>query len=177
LSGPLGPDSARVGPDKLCAKETMKEIQKKKLTTTDVAKNMNNWRDRDSEKITGIFKNQEFPGQSISFNFKLYQGDDIETYHLLDGERYTLPRGVVRHLNTACYYKEYRHIAGETGQYGIRGAADGRRAIGSDTGMTEMKKVHRFAFMPLDFSDDDGDVTASPLVEVTTDTSQIITRK
>jgi len=65
----------------------MKEIQKKKLTTSDVAKNMNNWRDRDAEKMTGIFKNQEFPGQSVSFNFKLYQGDDIETYHLLDGEK------------------------------------------------------------------------------------------
>ena len=68
--------------------------------------------------VTGIFKNLENPatdggGGSVVFSYKYYPGDENKIYELFDGERYTLPRGVARHLNNNCYYKEYQHLQGE----------------------------------------------------------------
>jgi hypothetical protein len=141
----------------------------KKMTREQMAKHIENMRARDSELVSGIFKNLENPASgssrgSVAFAYKLYPGDQ-EFYELTDGERYTLPRGVARHLNVNCFYREYQHLPGEFGQTGMRGAApDGRLHT---TNMQMSRKVHRFAFHSLEYMDDDGDMTPTNLVEVT----------
>lgn len=142
----------------------------KKISRDELAKQIKKMRDRDAEMVTGIFKNLENPATnggrgSVIFSYKYYPGDENEVYELWDGERYTLPRGVARHLNNNCFYKEYQHLQGEFGQQGIRGGCntDGRLQTNS---LQAAKKVHRYAFHSLEYMDDDADMYPSNLVEV-----------
>jgi hypothetical protein len=143
----------------------------KKITKDELAKQIKKMRDRDAEMVTGIFKNLENPAVnggrgSVTFSYKFYPGDDNTIYELCDGERYSLPRGVARHLNNNCYYKEYKHLQGEHGEAGVRGAIQGDgRAITQQMQMS--RKVHRYAFHSLEYMDDDVDMYPSNLVEVT----------
>lgn len=142
----------------------------KKISREELAKQIKKMRDRDSELVTGIFKNLENPATnggrgSVVFSYKYYPGQENEVYELCDGERYTLPRGVARHLNNNCFYKEYQHLPGEFGQTGIRGgiSSDGRIQTNS---LQMAKKVHRYAFHSLEYMDDDVDMYPANLVEV-----------
>lgn len=144
-----------------------------KLTREELAKKIKRMRDRDAELVVGIFKNLENPAVggsrgSVLFGYKAYHNDPYEMYELVDGERYQLPRGVARHLNNNCYYKEYEHMKGEFGSTGVRqgsaGAADGRLK-GQQLQMS--RKIHRYAFHSLEYMDDDADMMPSGLVEVT----------
>lgn len=143
----------------------MTQQEPKKMTKVDVAKQIPNWRSRDAELVTGIFKNLETRGGSVTFNYKAYPGDDFRTYHLMDGERYSIPRGVARHLNNNCFYKEYKHLKGEFGDTGVRGAFNDGRLKAENMQMAQ--KVHRYAFHSMEFMDDDIDMKQSDLVEVT----------
>jgi hypothetical protein len=128
-------------------------------------KKLEKLQERDSEMVTGIFKNLENPGGSVQFNYKCYEGEDYLAYELRDGERYVLPRGVARHLNTNCYYKEYKHLGGEFGETGIRAGFNDGRLRGDK--MQASRKIHRYAFHSLEFMDDELDMKPSNLVEVT----------
>jgi hypothetical protein len=139
-------------------------VNPRKMTTSDVAKNIPNWQARDSELVTGIFKNHEAPGQSVTFNYKAYPGEDYREWHFQDGEKYTIPRGVARHLNTSCYYLEHKHLPDQTGQYGIRQALDGRAPANAT--MTISTKKYRYAFNSIDFGDDDLELVQSDLAQV-----------
>lgn len=143
----------------------------RKITREELAKQIKKMRDRDAEMVTGIFKNLENPATnggrgSVVFSYKYYPGEDNTVYELFDGERYTIPRGVARHLNNNCFYREYNHLPGEFGQQGIRAGAnpDGRLQSNS---LQMSKKVHRYAFHSLEYMDDDVDMYPSNLVEVT----------
>lgn len=149
------------------------QAETRKMTRDQLEKEIKKMRDRDREMVTGIFKNLENPAQngskgSVSFGYKAYPGDELEFYELWDGERYNLPRGVARHLNQNCWYKEYKHLSGEMGQQGIRGAnADGRLAS-KDAGMQMARKVHRYAFHSLEFMDEDPmESSQKSIIEVT----------
>ena len=142
----------------------------KKINREELSKQIRKMRERDAELVTGIFKNLENPSTnggrgSVIFSYKYYPGEANEVYELWDGERYTLPRGVARHLNNNCYYKEYQHLQGEFGQQGIRGGQnpDGRLQTNS---LQMAKKIHRYAFHSLEYMDDDADMYPSNLVEV-----------
>jgi hypothetical protein len=141
--------------------------EQRKMTKEDLKRKWTSWRDRDAELVTGIFKNNEAPGQSTAFGYKMYPGEEIKDWFFQDGEKYTIPRGIARHLNTECYYKEYKHMPGETGQFGVRqGARDGHTPKQDD--MMIMRKVHRYSFHSLEFGDDDLDMIPAPdIVEVT----------
>lgn len=150
---------------------TSQQEASKKITREELAKQIRKMRDRDSEIVTGIFKNLENPATnggrgSVVFSYKYYPGQENEVYELYDGERYALPRGVARHLNNNCFYREYQHLPGEFGQQGIRTAAntDGRLQTNS---FQAAKKVHRYAFHSLEYMDDDADMYPSNLVEIT----------
>jgi hypothetical protein len=143
----------------------------RKISRDDLAKQIKKMRDRDSEMVTGIFKNLENPATNggrgaVCFSYKYYPGDENTMYELWDGERYTLPRGVARHLNNNCYYKEYQHLPGEQGLGGIRSGhnQDGRLQAQN---IQMAKKVHRYAFHSLEYMDDDAEMYPSNLVEVT----------
>lgn len=142
----------------------------RKMTKGEMEKHIQRMRDRDNEKVTGIFTNYENRASNgglgmVQFSYKAYPQDSNEIYELYDGERYTIPRGVARHLNTNCFYREYQHLPGEHGTAGIRGGApDGRLNTRS---MQMSRKVHRYAFNNVEFMDDDIDMVPSNLVEVT----------
>lgn len=145
--------------------------QPTKMTREEMQRHILKMRDRDAEKVTGIFKNLENPATNggrgaVVFSYKIYPGDEVEVYELLDGERYTLPRGVARHLNNNCFYREYQHLPGEHGVQGVRqgGVPDGRL---SKQNLQASRKVHRYAFHSLEYMDDDGDMYPANLVEVT----------
>lgn len=143
---------------------------KKKVTKEEFAKQMKRMRDRDAEMVTGVFKNLEHQGVgggrgALVFSYKFYHGDENVIYELLDGERYTIPRGVARHLNNNCYYKEYQRLQGEFGATGMREAVnpDGRLQTSQ---FQAAKKIHRFAFHSLEYMDDDSDMYPADLIEV-----------
>lgn len=143
----------------------------KKISRDELAKQIKKMRDRDAEMVTGIFKNLENPSSnggrgSLVFSYKYYPDTQNEIYELFDGERYTLPRGVARHLNNNCFYREYQHLQGEYGQRGIRsGISNDGRLQANSIQMT--KKIHRYAFHSLEYMDDDIDMYPSNIVEVT----------
>lgn len=153
------------------AKVGVKKDAPKKITREELSRQIKKMRERDAELVTGIFKNLENPGTGSSrgalvFGFKAYPGDEYTFYELLDGERYTIPRGVARHLNNNCFFKEYQHLPGEYGNKGIRTAMNPEGRLNTSN-FQMAKKIHRFAFHSLEFMDDDPDMNPTDIVEVT----------
>lgn len=60
--------------------------------------------DRDHEIVTGLFRNYEVPGGSLSFSYKKWKKDPVEKYTMIDGEKYKIPRMIAEHLNTNIAY-------------------------------------------------------------------------
>lgn len=98
---------------------------------------LENMRARDAEMVKGIFKFYEVPGGKLTFFYKAYKPDPIERYEMNDGEVYTIPLGVAKHLNRNCWYPVHEHEIDEHGKASTR--------IG--------KKVQRFYFQSLEFVD------------------------
>ncbi len=105
-------------------------------------------RDRDSEMVKGIFRFYEVPGGSMNFVYKAYEGDKVERYDMIDGEVYTVPLGVARHLNKNLWYPEYDYVKDENTKNIIRAT----------------KKVRRCGFQGLEFTDTD-DLKESRIIE------------
>ena len=105
-----------------------------------------NWmRDRDREKVKGVFRFYERPGGDMEFVYRAYKGDPVEKYSMIDGQTYEIPLGVARHLNKNGWYPEYEYVPG------------GKTILvpgGQPTNMRIGKKTHRFGFQKLDFLDD-----------------------
>lgn len=104
---------------------------------TPVAPNRRFQRDKDREKVRGIFRFFEVPGGSMSFVFKAYKEDPVERFDLLDGETYSIPLGVAKHLNKNGWYPVHVYSMDETGKQVMK--------IG--------QKVRRFGFQSLEFID------------------------
>lgn len=108
-------------------------------------------RDKDREIVKGIFRFYEVPGAMLSFPYKAYKGDEVARYDLVDGEVYSLPLGVARHLNKSGWYPIHAHTQAEDGKPAMK--------IG--------QKVRRYGFQSLEFVDiDDLSEHGSPLVTV-----------
>jgi hypothetical protein len=99
--------------------------------------NLRYQRDKDREMVKGIFRFFEVPGGSMEFVFKAYKEDPVEKYSFYDGETYTIPLGVARHLNKNGWYPLHQHAVDEHGKPLMK--------IGS--------KVRRFGFQSLEFMD------------------------
>jgi hypothetical protein len=138
----------------------MAHIQEKKPTTvtepilvpeTKKPLNLKYQRDKDREKVKGIFRFHEVPGGSMSFVFKAYKEDQVERFDLIDGQVYTLPLGVAKHLNRNVWYPVHAHLQDESG----------------NQSMKINQKVRRCSFQSLEFVDvDDLSPIGSPLVGV-----------
>jgi hypothetical protein len=108
-------------------------------------------RDKDREMVKGIFRFHEVPGGQMSFNFKKYKEDPVERFDLVDGQVYTIPLGVAKHLNTNCWYPIHQYMQDESGKPVMK--------VG--------QKVRRCSFQSLEFVDvDDLTPVGKPLVEV-----------
>ena len=109
--------------------------------------------DKDREPVRGIFRFYECPGACLQFVYRAYKEDDVERYDLNDGEVYTIPLGVARHLNKNGRYPIHAYKVNENGT----------------TSQHIGKKVARFGFQSLEFVDiGDVDATGSDgVIEVT----------
>ena len=101
--------------------------------------NLEFMRNRDKEPVRGKFIFHEVPGGQMSFVYKAYENDDVERFDLVDGEIYTLPLGVAKHLNKNCWYPVHTHTVYENGKP--------IQKIG--------QKVRRCSFQSLEFVDID----------------------
>jgi len=98
---------------------------------------LSSMRENDRQKVKIRFKYYDCPGGEMKFVFKAYKQDPVEKYSLVDGQIYTLPIGVVRHLNKNCYYKIHEYVMND------RGVAS--QVVG--------KKIQRCEAVPLEFVD------------------------
>lgn len=109
-------------------------------------------RDKDRELVKGKFIFHEVPGGTMSFSIKIHKEDPVENYTLVDGEMYSLPLGVARHLNRNCWYPIYSHLSGEKGvSAGLSASLYGS----SGQSMKIGQKVRRCSFQSLEFLDID----------------------
>lgn len=118
---------------------TSKEIARPKISGKNLGKSLKWRRDRDREIVKGMFKFYEVPGGSMSFVYRAYKEDKTERYDMLDGNVYSIPLGVARHLNKNGWYPVHAHTMDEHG-------------------MPQMKighKKRRFGFQSLEFVDMD----------------------
>ena len=89
----------------------------------------------DSKMVSGVFKNIESPGGDVTFTYRGYLADPIRVYNLVDGESYSLPLGVARHINRQCKYTKSAHLVNK----------DGTPMIGAG------KPTQRYEFISTDF--------------------------
>jgi hypothetical protein len=94
-------------------------------------------RDKDRQLVKGRFKYYDCPGGEMKFSFKQYKGDPVAKYELLDGQVYSIPLGVARHLNKNCFYTVHKHAVDNSG--------NPSQIIG--------QKIQRCEFVPLEFVD------------------------
>ena len=106
--------------------------------TADFKAKLKRMRDKDREKVKGIFRFYELPGGTLEFVYNKYAEDPIEKYALTDGHLCTIPLGVAKHLNKNGWYPVHAHRQEEDGK--------SSQHIG--------KKVQRFGFQSLDFIDE-----------------------
>lgn len=105
-------------------------------------------RDKDREMVRGIFRFHEVPGGSMSFVFKKYKEDPVERFDLVDGQPYTIPLGVAKHLNQNCSYPEHAFQLDDAGHQIAR----------------IRRMVPRCSFQSLEFTDIDELAPRSELV-------------
>lgn len=125
-------------------------IQDKNTQPKAPVKKSHKWhRDKDREMVKGIFNFFEVPGGSMSFVFKAYKEDQVETYHLQDGQIYTLPLGVAKHLNKNVWYPIHGYTQEENGK----------------PSMKINERIRRCGFRSLEFVDiDDLTPVGQPLI-------------
>jgi hypothetical protein len=139
------------------AQETAQSAKKEK-----VKPNFAFMRDKHKEPVKGIFKFYEVPGGSMSFVFREFKGEKAQRYDMMDGEVYSIPYGVAKHLNTRGWYPEYNFVAGDNSiQTGISVSGFANNNVQRIT-----RKVRRFGFQSLEFTD---------LEDMPSQVSQIIT--
>ena len=113
--------------------------------------NLRYQRDKDRELVKGIFKFYEVVGGGMSFVFKAYKDDPVERFDFIDGQIYTIPLGVAKHLNKNGWYPLHAFIMDEHGKPSMK--------IGH--------KIRRFGFNSLEFVDiDDLTPVGGPLLTV-----------
>jgi len=114
--------------------------------------NIQYMRDKDAQKVKGIFRFHERKGGTLDFSYKFYKGDPIEDYHLTDDQIYDIPLGVAKHLN-------------RSGRYAIHEFTTDKNGVpSSNIG----KRVARYSFESLEFMDvNDMKDTSDMIPEVT----------
>ncbi len=112
-------------------------------------------RDRDRQKVKGIFSFYEVPGGSMSFVYRKYKGDQIERYDMVDGMVYEVPLCVAKHLNNDVWYPIHGFLQDENGMP--------KQHIA--------QRVSRCGFQSLEFINEDGFNSSGPTRSVISVTS------
>lgn len=112
---------------------------------------------KDHEMVRGIFRFHEVPGGVMSFVYKKHKGDEVLHYTMTDGQIYSVPRMVAKHLNKNCWYPIHDYETDENGRF--------------THNYKITKKVRRCSFQSLEFIDDED---INPVGEATIYTAQSI---
>lgn len=127
------------------------KIDQKTQKTDIKPQNLKYQQDKDKEMVKGIFRFYEVPGGGMGFVYKKYKGDPVERYDFVDGQVYTIPLGVAKHLNKSGWYPVHQYALNDEGKPTMK--------IG--------QKVRRYGFQSLEFIDiDDLSPEGSPLLTV-----------
>jgi hypothetical protein len=118
----------------------IEKVEKPDSEKDKVKVNLEFQRKKDREQVRGIFRFHEVPGGQMEFVFKKYKGDPLEKFTLVDGEVYTIPLGVAKHLNMNCWYPSYNYKNDEAGR----------------PTMSVAEKIRRCSFQSLEFIDIEG---------------------
>lgn len=108
--------------------------------TTELSPELRAKRDHDRKKVRGKFIFHEVPNGRMEFVYRAYKGDPIEKYDMVDGEVYTVPLGIAKHLNTNCWYPAYDYRDDEQGRPKMKMA----------------QRIRRCSFQSLEFVDHEG---------------------
>lgn len=97
-------------------------------------------RERDTEKVTGIFRCFEPVGGSLEMTAMAYEGENPVKYIFQDGQTYTVPRYIARRFENefqgvGTWYPTHSHILDESGKPTV--------SVG--------KKNRRFGFSSMDY--------------------------
>ena len=111
-----------------------------------VSQEQHNARIKDREMVRGKFIFHEVPGGNMAFNFRKHKGDPLEKFELNDGQIYTIPLGVAKHLNTDCSYPSYSYKTNEAGLPVV----------------SVSEKIRRCSFQSLEFVESDNAVSVLP---------------
>jgi hypothetical protein len=134
--------------------QTVKKMTKKEPITK---KEMAEMRAKDHEMVRGIFRFHEVPGGSMNVVFRKYKDDEIWQMPMKDGEVYSIPLMVAKHLNKNCWYPIHEYDQDEMGRHNNQYRIE--------------KKVRRCSFQSLEFIDTE-DIT--PVGEATIYTAERI---
>lgn len=66
--------------------------------------------------VYGSFLNVEAPGQNAKITCKYYKGQQLFCQLMDDGQYYTIPKSVARHINERCISETHRYLMDEKGQ-------------------------------------------------------------
>ena len=121
-------------------------IVKKKLTFKEQ-------KAKDKELVRGKFHFHEVPQGQVSFVARIYKGDPIKKYTFIDGHIYSIPLGIVKHINKNCWYPRHQFEVDK----------DGKKMIGSGL------RKQRMSFESMEFIDtsneDDVLTMGAPIIE------------
>lgn len=67
-------------------------------------------------KVTGTFINIECPTQPAKISCKYYRDMPLFCDTLKDGETYTIPLSVARHINERCYSEPHSYLVNDKGE-------------------------------------------------------------
>ncbi len=95
----------------------------------------------ESKLVTGVFRDLEVgAGGNLRFSARKYPWDQVENYNFVDGQSYTVPLWVARHLNENCKWPAYKHNIDPNAREGEKV----KQYVGQWN--------HRFAFVSSDFT-------------------------
>lgn len=77
-------------------------------------------RELDKKPVTGRFKFLETPGGTLEFPYRKYKGEPLKKWSFVDGQIYTIPRGIASHLQREGKYQVHEHCLDDNGQPSMR---------------------------------------------------------
>jgi hypothetical protein len=89
---------------------------------------------RDSEKVNVVYRCLEIAGGSVTFSYKAFENEAVETVTLVDGQEYQLPIYVVKSFNQeyqgrGCFYPTHAYALDAQGKPVISVGKKNRRYI------------------------------------------------
>ena len=100
-------------------------------------------RELDKKPVTGRFKFNECPGGTLKFPYLKYKGEQLKFWSFVDGQVYTIPRGIAPHLQREGKYVVHEHKQEESGRPSMQ--------IG--------QTIDRFTFESISFLDEEDEDT------------------